>query len=154
MIVIIHLNSLNVLEDAMLMLSETWFDVDMFSMKHRCIIFLIWFLIFNIVYRSRKTIVDIAKSEKEMVLFFLPIRHSWMCLLYTALRPVSDVKINYDLNWKFEETNCKLLINYKNALIFLSKLLYMTVLIIFDSKGESKWMLWQPSMQGRTFEYI
>lgn len=77
-----------------------------------------------------------------------------MCLLFTALRPVSDVKINYDLNWKFEETNCKLLINYKNTLIFLSKLLYMTVLIIFDSKGESKWMLWQPSMQGRTFEYI
>lgn len=54
MIVIIYLNFLNVLEDVMLMLLEMWFDVDMFFMKYRCIIFLIWFFIFNIVYCIRK----------------------------------------------------------------------------------------------------
>lgn len=57
MIVIIYLNFLNVLEDVMLMLLEMWFDVDMFFMKYRCIIFLIWFFIFNIVYCFRKELL-------------------------------------------------------------------------------------------------
>lgn len=65
-----------------------------------------------------------------------------MCLLFIVFRFVLDVKINYDFNWKFEEMNCKLFINYKNMFIFFFKLLYMIVLIIFDFKGESKWMFW------------